>query len=80
MATTATQLRKDLFQTLDRTLQGETVEVAYKGETIVMKPTTGAKLSRLVRRNTIIVHPDQLAQSDRALMRELEQKWAAETL
>ena len=78
MAVTATQLRKQLFRTLDRALQGETVEITYKGATILLKTTGASKLARAVRRPTILVNPDELVESDANLMTELEQKWATE--
>ncbi len=80
MAVSATQLRKDLFQTLDRALQGETIDVSYKGETILLKPKSGARLSKLVRRDTLMVNPDVIVESDRSLLGELEHKWVAQTL
>ena len=78
MAVTATQLRKQLFRTLDRALQGETIEITYKGATILLKTTGASKLARAVRRPTILVNPDELVESDANLMTELEQKWATE--
>ena len=80
MAVSATQLRKDLFQTLDRALQGETIDVSYKGETILLKPKSGARLAKLVRRDTLMVNPDLIVESDRSLLVELEHKWVAQTL
>ncbi|MCU1329074.1 MAG: hypothetical protein JWN34_4444 [Bryobacterales bacterium] len=78
MGVTATQLRKDLFQTLDRAAQGETVEIDYKGATILLKPASTSKLARAVRRPTILVNPDELVGSDGALQDELEGKWDRE--
>ena len=76
MAVTATQLRKQLFRTLDRAVQGETVEIIYKGTTILLKTTGISRLTRAVRRPTILVNPDELVESDANLMTELKQKWA----
>ena len=64
MAVTATQLRKQLFRTLDRAVQGETVEITYKGTTVLLTPTGTSKLARAVRRPTILVNPDELVESD----------------
>ncbi len=78
MSVTATQLRKDLYQTLDRAIQGESVEISYKGATILLQPAAGSKLSRAVRRPTLLVNPDAIVESDGDLMAELEQKWQRE--
>jgi len=80
MAVTATKFRKDLFQTLDKAVQGESVEVVYKGVTITLsaKPS-GSKLARAVRRPTLLVPPDSIVESDSELMSELEKKWAEES-
>jgi antitoxin (DNA-binding transcriptional repressor) of toxin-antitoxin stability system len=64
MSATATQLRKELFTTLDRAVQGETVEIIYKGTTILLKTAGTSKLARAVRRPTILVDPDELVESD----------------
>ena len=78
MPVTATQLRKELFTTLDRAVRGETVEIIYKGTTIVLKTASTSKLARAVRRPTILVNPDELVESDADLIAELERKWAKE--
>jgi len=78
MAVTATQLRKQLFRTLDRAVHGETVEISYKGTTILLKTASTSKLARAVRRPTILVNPDELVESDAELMTELESKWVSE--
>jgi len=74
MAVTATQLRKQFFRTLDRAVQGETVQIIYKGTTIPLKTTGTSKLAWAVRRPTILVNPDELVESDANLMTALEQK------
>ena len=79
MSVTATQFRKELFTTLDRAVQGETVEIIYKGTTILLKTAATSKLARAVRRPTILVNPDELVESDATLITELEQKWARES-
>jgi antitoxin (DNA-binding transcriptional repressor) of toxin-antitoxin stability system len=79
MSVTATQFRKALFTTLDRAVQGETVEIIYKGTTILLKTAATSKLARAVRRPTILVNPDELVEPDANLMTELERKWATES-
>lgn len=59
-------------------MQGETVEISYKGATILLKTAGTSKLARAIRRPTILVNPDELVESDAALMADLEQKWARE--
>jgi antitoxin (DNA-binding transcriptional repressor) of toxin-antitoxin stability system len=76
MALTATDLRKNLFQVLDRALQGEAVEVVYKGSKLRLVPTPGgSKLARAVRRHSLLVQPESIVESDAGLMAELEKKW-----
>jgi antitoxin (DNA-binding transcriptional repressor) of toxin-antitoxin stability system len=79
VSVTATQLRKDLFQTLDKAVQGESVEVIYKGVTITLTAKgSGSKLARAVRRPTMLVSPDAMVESNADLMADLESKWAEE--
>src|ERR1017187_7308121 len=48
---TSTEFRKNLFQIVERVLQGELVEVAHKGRLIRLVPVNKpSKLSRLVKR------------------------------
>ena len=73
---TATVMRKNLFHVLDRAIQGETVEVVYKGSTIrVTAPADGSKLARAVRRHALLVDPQSIVESDSALMADLERQW-----
>jgi antitoxin (DNA-binding transcriptional repressor) of toxin-antitoxin stability system len=54
MKVTSTAFRKNLFQIVERALQGELVEVAHKGRLIRLVPENKpSKLSRLVERDTI---------------------------
>jgi prevent-host-death family protein len=72
----ATDFRKHLFQVLDRTLQGESVEITYKGAKIrLTSPEGGSKLARAVRRNSLLVDPQSIVESDTELMAELEKGW-----
>jgi antitoxin (DNA-binding transcriptional repressor) of toxin-antitoxin stability system len=76
MALTATDLRKNLFQVLDRALRGEAVEVVYKGSKLRLTPMPGgSKLARAVRRDALMVPPESIVESDTGLMDELEKKW-----
>jgi prevent-host-death family protein len=79
MKMTATELRKDLFQSLDRAMSGEPVIVTYKGVVFQLATKdTRSKMSRLVRRHSLLVDPDSIIGSDKELMAELEAKWAEE--
>lgn len=72
----ATDLRKHLFQVLDRTLQGEAIEITYKGAKIRLTPPEGgSKLARAVRRHSLLVDPQSIVESDTELMAELEKGW-----
>ena len=74
---TATVMRKNLFNVLDRAIQGETVEIAYKGSTLrVVTPSDGSKLARAVRRHALLVDPQSIVESDNALMADLDHQWS----
>lgn len=73
---TATVMRKNIFQVLDRAIQGETIEIVYKGSTVrVTSLSDKSKLGRAVRRNALLVDPQSIVESDSALMTELEHQW-----
>ena len=75
-AASATQLRRDLFQTLDQVLEGDPVEINYKGTTVRIAAVSSAtKLSRAVRRNILLVDPQLIIESDQSLMQEMEEDW-----
>ena len=76
MGITATEFRKKLFSLLEGVIQGETVEILYKGTT--MKLVTSApcsKLARAKRQHALLVDPDSIVASDAGLMAELETGW-----
>lgn len=76
MAVTATQLRKDLFQTLDGVAAGSEVDVSYKGAILRISPLANAsKLSRAVKRDILMVDPQSIVESDTELQAELEEGW-----
>jgi prevent-host-death family protein len=51
---TSTEFRKNLFQIVERALQGEFVEVAHKGRLVRLVPgDKPSKMSRLIQRDTI---------------------------
>jgi len=73
---TATVMRKNLFQVLDRAIQGETIEIVYKGSKLrVTSPASGSKLARAVRRHALLVDPQSIVESDAGLMEDLELQW-----
>ena len=75
----ATELRKNLFQTLEKASKGDPVLIEYKGVSLRLEAITGKrKLAGAVRRNSIIGDPDLLVGSDIKLMDQLEKKWAVE--
>jgi len=82
MKVSSTEFRKNLFQLVERALQGEFVEVAHKGRIVRLVPEQKqTKLSRLVQRDTIQGTPDDLERAQQRLdaeMRRLsEKKWAS---
>ncbi len=81
MKLSTTEFRKNLFQIVDRVLQGELVEVAHKGRLIRLVPEDKpGKMSRLVQRDTINGTPEDLERGQQQLDDEMrnagENKWA----
>ena len=80
MKVSTTEFRKDLFQIMDRVLKGELVEVIHKGNVIrLTPPAPQSKMSRLLKRDTLICSPDQLEKARRELQDEMrsgmEEAW-----
>jgi antitoxin (DNA-binding transcriptional repressor) of toxin-antitoxin stability system len=72
----ATEFRKDLFKVLDRALQGEPVEINYKGSKLrIVPPPGGSKLAGAVRRHALLVDPQSIVESDVNLMADFEVQW-----
>lgn len=75
----ATEFRKHLFQVLDSALRGETVEICYKGSKLRLSaPPAGDRLSRAVRRHSLMVPSQSIVESDGQLMAELDARWASD--
>jgi antitoxin (DNA-binding transcriptional repressor) of toxin-antitoxin stability system len=80
MTVTATDFRKNLFQLVERALNGELIEIVHKNRTIRLSPSEpNSKLSRLVARDTLNCSTDQfdrlaLSQDDE-VHREWDEKW-----
>ena len=82
MKVTSTEFRKNLFQLVDRALQGEFVEVAHKGRIVRLVPAEkSSKMARLVPRDTIRGTVEDLEQAQKELDVEnrlaWEKKWAS---
>jgi antitoxin (DNA-binding transcriptional repressor) of toxin-antitoxin stability system len=76
MKVTSTEFRKNLFQIVERVLQGELVEVAHKGRLIRLVPENKPlKISRLVQRDTINGTPEDLERAQEQLDEELRASW-----
>lgn len=72
---TATNLRKNLFKILDRALQGESVEIMYKGSKLRLAPPPGgSSLAGAVRRHALGVDPRSIVESDSSLMADLQKQ------
>ena len=77
---TTTEFRKNLFQIVERALQGEFVEVMHKGRLVRLVPEDKpGKMSRLVKRDTIHGTPEDLDRGQMELDTEMrtlfEEKW-----
>lgn len=76
MKVSSTEFRKNLFQFVDRALQGEFIEVAHKGRLIRLVPAEQpSKLARLVPRDTICGTLVDLEAAQEQLDSEMSQAW-----
>jgi antitoxin (DNA-binding transcriptional repressor) of toxin-antitoxin stability system len=74
MTVTITELRRNLFQLVDRALEGESLQFTYKGRRIQIVPErTPSKLSKLTGQP--VVARGELRRASRALFREMESEW-----
>jgi antitoxin (DNA-binding transcriptional repressor) of toxin-antitoxin stability system len=75
MRVTITRLRQDLFNLINKTLQGEPLEFTHKGVVfrIVPEPKP-SKLSKLVGQRVVASGSD-LEQARRELLKEMEAEW-----
>ena len=75
----ATELRKNLFQTLEKASKGDTVMIEYKGVSLRLEAIGGrSKLAGAVRRKAIVGDPELLIGPDLELLEGLDAKWAVE--
>ena len=75
----ATELRKNLFQTLEKASKGDTVMIEYKGVSLRLEAIGGKfKLAGAVRRKAIVGDPELLIGPDLELLEGLDAKWAVE--
>ena len=76
MKVTSTEFRKNLFQIVERAIQGEFVEVLHKGRVVRLVPgDKTSKLSRLIRRDTINGTPEDLQRGQEQLDAEMRDSW-----
>jgi len=76
MKFSSTEFRKNLFQIVDRVLQGELVEVAHKGRLIRLVPEDKpSKRSRLRQRDTINGTLEDLDRAQQQLDEEVRTSW-----
>jgi antitoxin (DNA-binding transcriptional repressor) of toxin-antitoxin stability system len=81
MTLSITDFRKNLFQVMDRALQGELVEVLHKGNAIRLTATAPkSKLARIVKRKTLLCPPDELERARRELKKEMKRAMAKDSL
>ena len=78
---TSTEFRKNLFQLVERALQGEFVEVVHKGRSVRLVPgDKPSKMSRLIKRDTIRGSAEDLDRAQQELNDEMlalwDEKWA----
>jgi len=73
---TSTEFRKNLFQIVERAIQGEFVEVLHKGRVVRLVPRDRpSKMSRLIQRDTIHGTLADLDRGQRHLDDEMRTSW-----
>jgi antitoxin (DNA-binding transcriptional repressor) of toxin-antitoxin stability system len=78
MRVNTTQFRKQLFQIVERALQGEHIEMGHKGRVLRLVPEDKpSKLARLIPRDTICGSLSDLDQAQLDLDNELRNAWEA---
>ena len=76
MKATSTEFRKNLFQLLERVIQGELVEILHKGRLIRLVPEEKAsKLARLTAHDTIDGTLEDLERGQQELDQEMRTSW-----
>ena len=76
MKVSTTEFRKNLFQLVDRAIQGELIEIACKNRTIrLVVDETPTKLSRLVKRDVLNCTPEELDQALLDMKKETSALW-----
>jgi hypothetical protein len=76
MKVTNTEFRKNLFQIVERAIQGEFVEVLHKGRSVRWVPGENAsKVSRLMHRDTVRGTPKDLERDQKQLDAEMRASW-----
>jgi len=72
MQISVTEFRKNLFQILDRALNGEYIEVAHKGKRVRLMPQpTLSKLDRLVDHESLRCTTEEFEAAEEELSREM---------
>jgi antitoxin (DNA-binding transcriptional repressor) of toxin-antitoxin stability system len=73
---TSTEFRKNLFQIVERAIQGEFVEVLHKGRVVRLVPgDKPSKMSRLIPRDTMHGTSEDLDLGQRQLDDEMRTLW-----
>lgn len=76
MRVSTTELRKNLFQLVDRALQGEPIEVTHKGRLLRLVPEDKpSKIARLIPRDTICGSLSDLERAQIDLDAEVRLAW-----
>ena len=78
MTVSITEFRKNVFELVERALNGELIEVSHKGKLVRLTPAPGlraSKLNRLISRNTVIGSFDELEAAQRDLEKEVRAAW-----
>lgn len=76
MKVPSSEFRKNLFQYIGQALEGDVVQVEYKGRTLRLVPEEKvSKLSRLVPHNTINGTPEDLERWQKEMDDEVRTAW-----
>lgn len=75
MEMTATQLRKNLFASLEKVIEGEDITIVYKGVPLTISaPPKTSKLARL-KPQQVMIGDDDITETSRQLLVEMEKLW-----
>jgi hypothetical protein len=77
MEITAAYLSEHLSEVFDLAVEGETIEITWKGSRLRLSVAaqSGSKLANMVKRDILLVPFDAVVDADPEIMVQLEERW-----